>query len=40
MAIRKILTEPDPFLRQKSKNVEVVNDAIRSLINDMTRDNV
>ena len=36
MAIRKILTEPDPFLRQKSKNVEVVNDAIRSLINDMT----
>ena len=35
MAIRKILTEPDPFLRQKSKNVEKVNDTTRSLMNDM-----
>ena len=35
MAIRKILTEPDPFLRQKSTNVEEVNDEIRILMNDM-----
>ena len=35
MAIRKILTEPDPFLRQKSINVEEVNDEIRSLMDDM-----
>ena len=35
MTIRKILTEPDPFLRQKSLDVEVVNDEIRSLMNDM-----
>jgi len=35
MAIRKILTEPDPFLRQKSENVEVVNDEIRTLMDDM-----
>ena len=35
MAIRKILTEPDPFLRQKSKIVEEVNDEIRSLMDDM-----
>ena len=35
MTIRKILTEPDPFLRQKSKNVDVVNDEIRSLMDDM-----
>tara|TARA_B110000211_G_scaffold195348_2_gene223923 strand:- start:2612 stop:3136 length:525 start_codon:yes stop_codon:yes gene_type:complete len=35
MTIRKILTEPDPFLRQKSIKVEEVNDGIRSLINDM-----
>ncbi len=35
MAKRKILTEPDPFLRQKSKNVETVNDEIRSLMDDM-----
>ena len=35
MTIRKILTEPDPFLRQKSLDVEVVNDAIRSLMNYM-----
>ena len=35
MTIRKILTEPDPFLRQKSLDVEVVNDKIRSLMDDM-----
>ena len=35
MAIRKILTEPDPFLRQRSEKVEEVNDEIRSLMNDM-----
>ena len=35
MTIRKILTEPDPFLRQKSENVEVVCDEIRLLMNDM-----
>mgnify|MGYP001261039076 FL=1 len=35
MAIRKILTEPDPFLRQKSTSVEDVNDEIRLLMNDM-----
>ena len=35
MTIRKILTEPDPFLRQKSINVDVVNDEIRSLMDDM-----
>jgi peptide deformylase len=35
MTIRKILTEPDPFLRQKSLHVEVVSDEIRSLMDDM-----
>ena len=35
MAIRKILTEPDPFLRQKSIAVDQVNDEIRSLMDDM-----
>ena len=35
MAIKKILTEPDPFLRQKPKPVEKVNDEIRSLMDDM-----
>ena len=35
MAIRKILTEPDSFLRQKSLKVENVDDDIRSLMNDM-----
>ena len=28
MAIRKILTEPDPFLRQKSSRVDEVSDEI------------
>ena len=35
MTIRKILTEPDPFLRQKSLKVEDVNDEIRKLMDDM-----
>jgi len=35
MAIRKILTEPDPFLRQKSKKVDKVDNSIRSLMDDM-----
>jgi peptide deformylase len=35
MAIRKILTEPDQFLRQKSQNVERVDDEIRRLMQDM-----
>ena len=35
MAIRKILIEPDPFLRQKSEKVEEVDDNIRSLMDDM-----
>ena len=33
--IRKILTEPDPFLRQVSKDVEKVDDEIRKLMDDM-----
>ena len=37
MTIRKILTEPDPFLRQKSTKVEEVNDEIRSLMDDMVQ---
>ena len=35
MTIKKILTEPDPFLRQKSEPVEQVDDEIRSLMDDM-----
>ena len=35
MTIRKILTEPDPFLRQKSIKVDQVNKEIRSLMDDM-----
>ena len=35
MAIRKILTEPDIFLRQISHDVEKVDDKIRSLMDDM-----
>ena len=35
MTIRKILIEPDPFLRQKSKKVEKVDDDTRSLMDDM-----
>ncbi len=35
MTIRKILTEPDPFLRQKSTKVYEVDDNIRSIMDDM-----
>jgi peptide deformylase len=35
MAIRKILTEPDPFLRQKSHDVDRVDGEIRRLMDDM-----
>jgi len=35
MTIRKILTEPDPFLRQKSEPVIEVNDEVRTLMDDM-----
>ena len=35
MTIRKILTEPDPFLRQKSTKVVEVNSEIRTLMDDM-----
>ncbi|MDA1197774.1 MAG: peptide deformylase [Proteobacteria bacterium] len=35
MKIRKILTEPDPFLRQVSHEVTKVDDSIRELMDDM-----
>ena len=35
MTIRKILVEPDPFLRQVSQNVEKVDDELRKLMDDM-----
>ena len=35
MTIRKILIEPDPFLRKKSEDVEAVNNEIRLLMDDM-----
>ena len=35
MTIKKILTEPDPFLRQISKRVDKVDDQIRQLMNNM-----
>ena len=35
MTIRKILTEPDPFLRQLSYDIEKVNDEARKLMDDM-----
>ena len=35
MTIRKILTEPDPFLINKSQNVDRVDDETRKLMNDM-----
>ncbi|NWG91501.1 MAG: peptide deformylase [Parvularculaceae bacterium] len=35
MAIREILTAPDPRLRQRSAPVEVVDDAVRALMDDM-----
>jgi len=35
MTIRKILTEPDPFLRQISHEVDKVDNEVRSLVDDM-----
>ena len=35
MAIREIITAPDPRLKQKSKPVEAVTDEIRALMDDM-----
>ena len=35
MTIKKILTEPDPFLRQISHEVEKVDEKIRKLMDDM-----
>jgi peptide deformylase len=35
MTIRKILTEPNPFLRQKSQPVDKVDNSIRKLMDDM-----
>ena len=35
MTVRKILTEPNPLLRQKSKPVEKVDDSIRRVMDDM-----
>ena len=35
MTIRKILTEPDPFLRQVSQDVQIVDDELRKLMDDM-----
>ena len=35
MTIKNILTEPDPFLRQKSVRVDSVTDEIRTLMDDM-----
>ena len=35
MTIKKILTEPDPFLRQKSIKVDKVDSETRSLMDDM-----
>ena len=35
MAIRRILTEPDPVLRQKSQPVDKVDDSVKKLMDDM-----
>ena len=35
MTIRKILTEPDPLLRQISHDIEKVDDEVRKLMDDM-----
>ena len=35
MTIRKILTEPDPFLRQVSQNIDKVDGETRKLMDDM-----
>jgi len=36
MTVRRILTEPDPVLRQKSEPVDKVDDSIRKLMDDMS----
>jgi len=35
MGIRKILTEPDPILRQKSSEVKIVDKDLQNLMDDM-----
>ena len=35
MALRKILTEPNKFLREKSLTVEEVNEDLQKLMDDM-----
>ena len=35
MTIRKILVEPDKFLRQKSKPVDIVDKDLQTLMDDM-----
>ena len=35
MTIKTILTEPDPFLRQKSQDVDIVDNQIRKIMDDM-----
>ena len=35
MALREILTVPNPLLKQVSNNVDVVDDALRALMDDM-----
>ena len=35
MSKRKIIIEPDPILREKSKTLEKVNDELRALLDDM-----
>jgi peptide deformylase len=35
MALREILTVPNPVLKQVSKNVDLVDDALRALMDDM-----
>ena len=35
MTIRRILTEPDPVLRQKSQPVDKVDDSVKKLMDDM-----
>ena len=35
MSKRKIVIEPDPILRQKSENLEKVDDDLRRLLDDM-----
>ena len=35
MTIKRILTEPDPFLRKKSENVKKVDGDTRQLMDDM-----